>query len=201
MSTKEFSDQTSRMLTNIILPCYLFTQMMNNIRIANIKDIFQCLIGCLIVIIVGIILGLISAKLLVNQKRQILFLTAAFSTSDSAAFLIILAQICGPFLDQMQPPKTGELPAGQRALYYIVLITVINNFWKWTFCYLMVQNEEGEEEISKDYKKISDKENEMVNLNNENENNPNIEDDKVLRKQVFFWHFQPVQDFSDDECF
>ncbi|MCQ2819676.1 MAG: AEC family transporter [archaeon] len=167
MSSKDFSEGTSRMLTNIILPCYIFTQMMNNLRLSEFTKIFHCLIGCLIVIVIGAILGLISGKCLSNNKKEFLFLTAAFSSSDSTAFLIILAQVCGPFLDAIQPPKVGELPAGQRALYYVVLITILNNFWKWTFCYYMIKiGDKNKEGVEKDYQQLT----EMQNLGNKEEN-------------------------------
>lgn len=188
MSSDDFSDATSKMVTNIILPCYLFAHIMNNIRLADYHVIFQCFIGCLVVIIVGLLIGFLSSKCIANTKKKSLFITSIMSTCDSATFLVILAQICGPILDSIQPPELGGLTADKRAIHYIAVITFINNVWKWTACYFMVQKEVNdcgkkddsqpkmielkEHEEDGEYMKLLERNNDSIhevsNLNNDN---------------------------------
>ncbi len=129
-------------------------------------DIFYCFLGCIIVILVGLLVGFMAGKCIGNNKKQTLFLTAAFSTSDHLLFIIILCQIIGPYIDSIQPVQPGELTADKRALMYIALITVIMSFWKWTICYYMVQKEPTKEDKEKI---LQEREMQIFENNDENE--------------------------------
>ena len=151
------------MILNIIVPCYLFTEIMNNIFIYSYIEILQCFLGCAVVVIIGLLINILASGCLVKDKRQFKFLSCVFSTSDSSVFLLVLAQICGPIIDSIKPPKTGELTADKRALKYIAIISIMNHIWKWAGCFYLIEGENSDE--------IPVKEIELKMLENKKHNN------------------------------
>ena len=144
----KFKSGLSKVVTNIILPCFVFSQIVNNFRISQYILIFQAAIGCLVIYILGLIIGFIISRILKLDKNQHNFLGAVFSTPHNTSIYVILIQIIGPFLDTIFP-KNPELvgDSEKRGLLFVVINSIVANIWKWSCCYALIEPDEEEDDL------------------------------------------------------
>ena len=93
----KFKSGLSKVVTNIILPCFVFSQIVNNFRISQFFLIIQAAIGCLVIYVFGLLVGFGIAKILKLDARQHNFLGAVFSTPHNTSIYVNLIQVIGPF--------------------------------------------------------------------------------------------------------
>ena len=144
----KFKSGLSKVVTNIILPCFVFSQIVNNFRISQYMLIFQAVIGCLVIYILGLIIGFIISRILKLDKNQHNFLGAVFSTPHNTSIYVILIQIIGPFLDTIFP-KNPQLvgDSEKRGLLFVVINSIVANIWKWSCCYALIEPDEEEDDL------------------------------------------------------
>ena len=156
----KFKSGLSKVVTNIILPFFIFAQIVNNFRISQYILIIQAIIGCLIIYITGLLVGFGISKILKLDKFQTNFLGALFSTPHNTSIYVILIQVIGPFLDTIIP-KNNDIVGDcvKRGLLYVIINSIVANIWKWSCCYYLIEPDENEEELDdKNYALLKDNE-------------------------------------------
>ena len=156
----KFKSGLSKVVTNIILPFFIFAQIVNNFRISQYILIIQAIIGCLIIYITGLLVGFGISKILKLDKFQTNFLGALFSTPHNTSIYVILIQVIGPFLDTIIP-KNNDIVGDcvKRGLFYVIINSIVANIWKWSCCYYLIEPDENEEELDdKNYALLKDNE-------------------------------------------
>ena len=144
----KFKSGLSKVVTNIILPCFVFSQIVNNFRISQLFLIYQAIIGCLVIYIFGLFVGFGIARILKLDRNQHNFLGAVFSTPHNTSIYVILIQVIGPFLDTIFPKNPNLVgDSEKRGLLFVVINSIVANIWKWSCCYYLIEpDDEGEEE-------------------------------------------------------
>ena len=138
-----FQKGLSKIVTNIILPCFIFALIVNNFRISEYQIIFQAMIGCCFLFIFGLVIGWVIAKLLGAKTGQARFLAAVFSTPHTTSMPVILIQVVGPVLDAIIPSRFVTMGNSEkRGLLYIVMNSVFSNIWRWSGAYYLIQPED-----------------------------------------------------------
>ena len=156
----KFKSGLSKVVTNIILPFFIFAQIVNNFRISQYILIIQAIIGCLIIYITGLLVGFGISKILKLDKFQTNFLGALFSTPHNTSIYVILIQVIGPFLHTIIP-KNNDIVGDcvKRGLLYVIINSIVANIWKWSCCYYLIEPDENEEELDdKNYALLKDNE-------------------------------------------
>ena len=144
----KFKSGLSKVVTNIILPCFVFSQIVNNFRISQYILIFQAAIGCILIYVFGLFVGFGIAKILGLNKKQRDFLGAVFSTPHNTSIYVILVQVIGPFLDTIFPKNpylVGD--SEKRGLLYVVINSIVANIWKWSIAYMLIEPEDEEDDL------------------------------------------------------
>jgi predicted permease len=143
----KFKSGLSKVVTNIILPCFVFSQIVNNFRISQIFLIYQAIIGCLVIYIFGLFVGFGIARILKLDHNQHNFLGALFSTPHNTSIYVILIQVIGPFLDTIFPKNPNLVgDSEKRGLLFVVINSIVANIWKWSCCYYLIEPDDEEEE-------------------------------------------------------
>ena len=156
----KFKSGLSKVVTNIILPFFIFSQIVNNFRISQYILIIQAVAGCLVVYLTGLFVGFGISKILKLNRFQQNFLGALFSTPHNTSIYVILIQVIGPFLDTIIP-KNPDIVGDcvKRGLLYVIINSIVANIWKWSCCYYLIEPDEEEEELDdKDYALLNDNE-------------------------------------------
>jgi predicted permease len=143
----KFKSGLSKVVTNIILPCFIFSQIVNNFRISQLFLIYQAIIGCLVIYIFGLFVGFGIARILKLDHNQHNFLGALFSTPHNTSIYVILIQVIGPFLDTIFPKNPNLVgDSEKRGLLFVVINSIVANIWKWSCCYYLIEPDDEEEE-------------------------------------------------------
>ena len=144
---KKFKNGLSKLVTNIILPCFIFTQILNNFRIYQYMIIFQSVIGVLIIYVLGLLIGFTFGKIYGLTKKQHDFIGVVCSSPHNTSIYVILIQVIGPFMDQIIPrPKNLVGDSEKRGLLYVVINSIASNIWKWSVCYMLIEPEDENED-------------------------------------------------------
>lgn len=132
------------MVTNVILPCFIFAQIVNNFRISEYNLIFEAMLGCCFLFFFGLIMGFLIAKFLGLNSQRTKFLAAVFSTPHTTSIPVILIQVVGPILDKILRPSEADIlgNAEKRGFLYIVLNSIFSNIWRWSGAYYLIQPDE-----------------------------------------------------------
>ena len=156
----KFKSGLSKVVTNIILPFFIFAQIVNNFRISQYILIIQAVIGCLVIYITGLFVGFGISRILKLNKYQHSFLGALFSTPHNTSIYVILIQVIGPFLDTIIPKNPNIVgDCVKRGLLYVIINSIVANIWKWSCCYYLIEPDEEDEEVdSKEYALLNDNE-------------------------------------------
>ena len=124
----KFKSGLSKVVTNIILPCFVFSQIVNNFRISQYILIFQAVVGCIVIYIFGLFVGFAIGRILGLNKKQRDFLGAVFSTPHNTSIYVILIQVIGPFLDTIFPRNPNMVgDSEKRGLLYVVINSIVAN--------------------------------------------------------------------------
>jgi len=162
-------------ITNLILPCFIFSQIIKNFHISQYYLILTSLLGCSFLYLLGYYIGYFSMKLLGYTEKQSRFVGVIYSSPHTTSIPVILVGIIGPVLDKLTTiPAEIQLNAEQRAYLYIILNSIFANIWKWSGCYYLIQPEEENEENNQElisYKKFD--ENNKIESNKSEEFNFN----------------------------
>ena len=132
---QKFKGSLSKLVTNIVLPCFIFSQILNYFRINQYIIIFQAVLGCLIIYLLGLFIGFGLGKMIGLNKRQRELLGAIFSTPHNTSIYVILIQVIGPFMDTIIPPNRNLIgDPVKRGILYVVINNIASNMWKWSVC-------------------------------------------------------------------
>lgn len=169
---KKFKSCLSKVVTNVVLPCFVFAQIIVNFHISQYMLIFHSVVGNLVIYIFGLLVGYGLAKIFKFTKSQSDFLAAIYSTPHNTSIYVILIQVMGPYLDTIIPPDknfTGN--AAKRGLLYVIINSIFSNFWRWSICYYLIEPPPDDEEAIDEIKEPLIKEGgENINTNSINNN-------------------------------
>ena len=176
----KFKSGLSKVVTNIILPCFVFSQIVNNFRISQYILIFQAAIGCLVIYVFGLFVGFGIARILKLDLNQRNFLGAVFSTPHNTSIYVILIQVIGPFLDTIFP-KNPDLvgDSEKRGLLFVVINSIVANIWKWSCCYYLIEPDEEEEDLEENLNSP------LLKENNEQTQNQIVEKKPKYKEKTF----------------
>jgi predicted permease len=176
----KFKSGLSKVVTNIILPCFVFSQIVNNFRISQFFLIIQAAIGCLVIYIFGLLVGFGIAKILKLDVRQHNFLGAVFSTPHNTSIYVILIQVIGPFLDTIFPKNPNLVgDSEKRGLLFVVINSIVANIWKWSCCYYLIEPDEEEEDLEENLNSP------LLKDNNEQVQNQIVEKKPKYKEKTF----------------
>jgi predicted permease len=176
----KFKSGLSKVVTNIILPCFVFSQIVNNFRISQFFLIIQAAIGCLVIYIFGLFVGFGIAKILKLDVRQHNFLGAVFSTPHNTSIYVILIQVIGPFLDTIFPKNPNLVgDSEKRGLLFVVINSIVANIWKWSCCYYLIEPDEEEEDLEENLNSP------LLKDNNEQVQNQIVEKKPKYKEKTF----------------
>ena len=160
MVNDKFKTSLSKVLANIVLPCFIFSQIVKNFHINQMDLIYKAFIGCVSLYILGYIVGYISMKLLGYNSTQCRFIGAIYSSPHTTSIPVILVTIIGPVLDKfIAMPTNMPFNSERRAFLYIILNSIFSNIWKWSGCYYLI---EPEEENENDYSYLEKKNDDLI---------------------------------------
>ncbi len=160
MVNDKFKTSLSKVLANIVLPCFIFSQIVKNFHINQMDLIYKAFIGCVSLYILGYIVGYISMKILGYNSSQCRFIGAIYSSPHTTSIPVILVTIIGPVLDKFIPmPINMPFNSERRAFLYIILNSIFSNIWKWSGCYYLI---EPEEEIEDDNLYLEKKNDDLI---------------------------------------
>ncbi len=83
----------------------------------------------------GLLYGILASVLIGSNGNETAFIMGIMSAPDTTSYSIIVIELLAPLLEKIQytPPVNGaKLSARSRGLMYIILNTVIQNFWRWS---------------------------------------------------------------------
>ena len=176
----KFKSGLSKVVTNLILPCFVFSQIVNNFRISQFFLIIQAAIGCLVIYIFGLFVGFGIAKILKLDVRQHNFLGAVFSTPHNTSIYVILIQVIGPFLDTIFPKNPNLVgDSEKRGLLFVVINSIVANIWKWSCCYYLIEPDEEEEDLEENLNSP------LLKDNNEQVQNQIVEKKPKYKEKTF----------------
>lgn len=152
------------MVSNIVLPSFIFSQIVRSFHINQYPLIIETLIGCSLMYLFGYIVGYMTMKVLGYNHNRCNFLGAVFSSPHTTSIPVILLSIIGPVLDKIIPiPAEMPVDAQRRGYLYIILNSIFSNIWKWSGGFYLIQPED----VTADNQKVAVSDSrETINRNN-----------------------------------
>ena len=133
----------SKVVSTIVLPCFIFAQILRSFHINQYPLILEALIGCAFLYFAGYVVGYFTMKLLGYNNNRCNFMAAVFSSPHTTSIPVILLSIIGPVLDKIIPIPLSMPVNGQRRGYlYIILNSIFSNIWKWSGGFYLIQPED-----------------------------------------------------------
>lgn len=134
----------------MLLPAFIFCEIIQNFHISYSHLILQSLIGCLSLYLFGLLIGYISARFLKLNANRTKFLCAVFSSPHTTSIPLLLIEVTHPVLAKISNivPADGIMDARSRGMLYIVLNSIFANIWRWTVPYNLLNPENSHEKVS-----------------------------------------------------
>lgn len=142
---ERFEKSLSGLITNLLLPAFIFCEVIQNFDINNINILLQIMLGCFTNYFLGLIFAFIIAKFYSSSRNETNFLMAIFSSPHTTSIPLILIEVLYPILNQIPVRSSmGELVpnAKERGMLYIALNSVFSNVWRWSVSYNLINPEE-----------------------------------------------------------
>jgi len=133
----------------MLLPAFIFCEIIQNFHISYYHLILQSFIGCLSLYLFGLFTGYISAKFLNLNENRTKFLCAVFSSPHTTSIPLLLIEVTHPVLAKISKivPADGIMDARSRGMLYIVLNSIFANIWRWTVPYNLINPENSSEKV------------------------------------------------------
>ncbi len=82
----------------------------------------------------GLLYGIFASVLIGSNGNETAFIMGLMSAPDTTSYSIIIIEVLAPLLERLHytPGNEAKLNARSRGLMYIILNTVIQNFWRWS---------------------------------------------------------------------
>jgi predicted permease len=147
---EKFESSLSKILANLILPSFIFCEVLLNFDSNNFYQLSQTVLGLLTVNILTVILGYIFGVILKFRQGERNILIAVLSSHNSTSIALILIYVLEPNLSSFHfmPPTEGPLiKSTDRGMLYISLMSIVSNIWRWSVTYSLI-NEEPETELT-----------------------------------------------------
>ena len=133
----------------MLLPAFIFCEVVQNFHISQYHLILQSLLGCMTLYLLGLVTGYISGKFLNLNSNQTKFLCGVFSSPHTTSIPLLLIEVTHPVLAKISNivPAEGIMDARSRGMLYIVLNSIFANIWRWTVPYNLINKEEPEHKV------------------------------------------------------
>ena len=133
--TKEGTACITGVTIKCLLPCLMFSELMENLEVNDLGIFFLVIIICLLQIAIGCLYGYL-ASLLTRSKPHRKLAMAAVGFSNLPV-VIVYAQVLG---DSNSTPAHFKSKGIQYALFYYCVLS----FCKWTIAYSMMKPSKGD---------------------------------------------------------
>jgi predicted permease len=146
---KKFEDSLSKVIANLMLPSFIFCEVILNFDSSNWYLLIHILLGYLTVSFLGIIVGYIYAIIIGSDPNERKFFLAVLSSPNTTSITLILIEVLNPILETLKynplQDTTGNslnkitVPtAKERGLLYISLLSIFSNIWRWAVTYNLI---------------------------------------------------------------
>lgn len=145
---ENFEKSLSNIIADVILPSFIFCEVILNFDSNDSSLLIQLVCGCLIVHFVGIMNGYIYAKILKKDLTELKFLCAIISSPNSTSLQLIFLEVLSSVFSELSYPTNENSPgigARERGLVYISLFSIFANIWRWTVAFQLVETVQDEE--------------------------------------------------------
>lgn len=134
---ENFEKSFSKLITNLLLPAFIFCEIIQNFDINNYQLILQAALGCFMIMVTGLIFAFITGKILKMNNNDLSFLCAVLSSPHTTSIPLILIEVFFPVLEQIPFANLGP-NAKERGLLYIALNSIFSNCWRWSVSYNLI---------------------------------------------------------------
>jgi predicted permease len=141
---EKFESSLSKILANLMLPSFIFCEVLLNFDNNNMYQLSQTLLGLFTVIILAVLFGYIFGILFNFQGGERNILIAVLSSHNSASIALILIYVLEPRLNSFLfvSPTEGQIrKATDRARLYISLMSIFSNLWRWSVSYTLIKED------------------------------------------------------------
>jgi predicted permease len=140
---KKFEDSLSKLILNIILPSFIFCEVIENFDKDNVMLLVRITVGLLTINVIGIIVGFIYSLFIKSNSSERNFYLAIMSSPNVTSVTMVILEVLSPILDKFKyddDTPLGKKSAKERGLLYISLLSILANIWRWTFTFNFINN-------------------------------------------------------------
>jgi predicted permease len=138
---EKFESSLSKMLANMMLPSFIFCEVLLNFDNNNLYQLSQTVFGLFTVFFLSIIVGYIFGILFKFERGEKNILMAVLSSNNSTSIALILIYVLEPNLYSMKfvsPSQSGVTKPTDRGRLYISLMSIVSNLWRWSVTYNLI---------------------------------------------------------------
>ncbi len=133
MLDDKFEKSLSKLVSNFLLPAFIFCEIVKNLDINNTSLMLQIIVGNLFIYGTGMLIGYICAKILGSNSNETSFFCGILSALHTTSLPVILMEVLSDNLNKIVYVNSdGSVTnAKNRGMLYIVLNSIFANIWRW----------------------------------------------------------------------
>eukprot|EP01017_Pseudomicrothorax_dubius_P010863 TRINITY_DN13946_c0_g4_i5.p1 TRINITY_DN13946_c0_g4~~TRINITY_DN13946_c0_g4_i5.p1 ORF type:complete len:285 (+),score=67.20 TRINITY_DN13946_c0_g4_i5:177-1031(+) len=120
----------SNLVEHLLLPCLIFTNFITTLDLTDWKFWLPCMLVSLLIILTGGGLGYLFSEFLVRNPRVRYIIMASCAFGHATSIQLYLVQSLSYLLDLI--PSTYETSSLNRGIAYIMIVTLVNNLFRWS---------------------------------------------------------------------
>jgi predicted permease len=144
MLDDKFEKSLSKLVSNFLLPAFIFVEVIKNLDVNNTSLIIEIIVGNVIIYGTGLFIGYICAKILGSNSNETAFYCGIMSALHTTSLPVILIEVLQENLDQIKYEQ-AITNSRDRGMLYIVLNSIFANIWRWGVSYNIINPEEEDE--------------------------------------------------------
>lgn len=203
---KKFEDSLSKVIANLMLPSFIFCEVILNFDSSNWYLLIHILLGYLTVSLFGVILGYIYSIITGSDKNERNFFMAVLSSPNTTSITLILIEVLNPILETLKysplqnsseniSNKISVPSAKERGLLYISLLSIFSNIWRWAVTYNLINKREIDNLNENEYSQV------QVNKSNILDVNQNDKQELLLPKTNLISDYDQPFKRSNDKSY
>ena len=147
MLDDKFEKSLSKLVSNFLLPAFIFCEIVKNLDTNNTSLMLQIIVGNLVVYGTGMLIGYICAKMFGSNYNETAFFCGILSALHTTSLPVILMEVLSENLNKITYVNSdGTITnAKNRGMLYIVLNSIFANIWRWGVSYNLINPEEEDE--------------------------------------------------------
>ena len=139
-----FEKSLSKLVADLMLPAFIFCEVMTNFDKSNYFLLFHVFLGCITTYLIGVVVAYIYSKIMQSEENERNLFIALLSSPNTTSITLIMIEVLHPILNTYKydysDSQTGIMPANmpdarERGLMYISLTSIFSNLWRWSVTY------------------------------------------------------------------